>query len=139
MLDLRKKPDFYKIDPSWAAIDPIPVLTTPTYGDLTAPTLVHQMKIQSQKDTKQLAEAKEIVYKEGFYSGTMLVGEFKGEPVQDAKNKVKAAMINAKVAFAYAEPEGPVISRSQDECVVALMDQWYLDYGESAWRAETER
>ncbi|KAF8153999.1 hypothetical protein B0H34DRAFT_662062 [Crassisporium funariophilum] len=138
LTDLRKKPEFYKIDPSWAAIDPVPVISTPTYGDMIAPALVKQLKIQSQKDTKQLAEAKEIAYKEGFYNGTMLIGEFKGQSVQDAKPKVREAMIGAGLAFAYAEPEGLVISRSADECVVALMDQWYLDYGEAAWRAQTE-
>jgi leucyl-tRNA synthetase len=137
-MDLRKKTEFYKIDLAWASIDPVPVISTSTYGDMTAPAIVKQLKIQSQKDTKQLAEAKEIAYKEGFYNGTMLVGEFKGESVQDAKPKVREAMINAGVAFAYAEPEGLVISRSADECVVALMDQWYLDYGEPVWRAQTE-
>ena len=137
-MDLRKKTEFYKIDPAWASIDPVPVISTPTYGDMTAPAIVKQLKIQSQKDTKQLAEAKEIAYKEGFYNGTMLVGAFKGESVQDAKPKVREAMIKAGVAFAYAEPEGLVISRSADECVVALMDQWYLDYGEPVWRALTE-
>ena len=101
--------------------------------------LVKQLKIASQKDVKQLAEAKELAYKEGFYNGTMSVGEFKGEPVQEAKAKVRASMIRNSVAFAYAEPEGLVISRSADECVVALMDQWYLDYGESKWRADAER
>lgn len=139
LTDLRKKPEFYKISPAWASIDPVPVITTPAYGDLTAPAIVKSLKIQSQKDTKQLAEAKEIAYKEGFYNGVMLVGEFKGESVQDAKGKVRARMIEAGLAFAYAEPEGLVISRSADECVVALMDQWYLDYGEKKWRAQTER
>jgi leucyl-tRNA synthetase len=138
-MDLRKKAEYYKIDPSWAAYDPVPVLSTPTYGEMSAPALVKQLKIVSQKDVKQLAEAKELAYKEGFYNGTMLVGEFKGEPVQDAKNKVRASMIAQGVAFAYAEPEGLVISRSADECVVALMDQWYLDYGETKWRAEADR
>jgi leucyl-tRNA synthetase len=138
-MDLRKKAEFYKIDPSWAAIDPVPVLTTPTYGDLTAQTLVQQLKIQSQKDVKQLAEAKELAYKEGFYNGTMLVGEFKGLSVQDAKPKVRESMIAQGLAFAYAEPEGLVVSRSGDECIVALMDQWYLDYGETEWRKQTER
>ena len=137
-MDLRKKTEFYKIDLAWASIDPVPVISTPTYGDMTAPAIVKQLKIQSQKDTKQLAEAKEIAYKEGFYNGTMLVGEFKGESVQDAKPKVREEMIKTGVAFAYAEPEGLVISRSADECVVALMDQWYLDYGEPVWRAQTE-
>ena len=105
---------------------------------MTAPAVVKQLKIQSQKDSKQLAEAKEIAYKEGFYNGTMIIGEFKGESVQDAKPKVREAMIKAGLAFPYAEPEGLVISRSADECVVALMDQWYLDYGEPSWRAQTE-
>ena len=30
------------------------------------------------------------------------------------------------------------ICRSGDECVVALCDQWYLDYGETEWRKKTE-
>ncbi|EJU03238.1 leucine-tRNA ligase [Dacryopinax primogenitus] len=139
LMDLRKKAEFYKIDPSWAALEPIPVINTPTYGDLTAPTLCKQLKIQSQKDVKQLAEAKELAYKEGFYSGTMLVGEFKGEPVQEAKGKVREKMIEASLAFAYAEPEGLIISRSADECVVALVDQWYIDYGEPVWKEQAEK
>ncbi|OBZ74498.1 putative leucine--tRNA ligase, cytoplasmic [Grifola frondosa] len=85
--DLRKKPEFYKIDAAWVAIDPVPVISTPTYGEMTAPAVVKQLKIQSQKDTKQLAEAKEIAYKEGFYNGTMLVGEFKGLPCKKRNRK----------------------------------------------------
>lgn len=136
--DLRKKPEYYGVAPAWVALDPVPVLSTPAYGDMTAAALVKKLKIQSQKDIKQLAEAKEIAYKEGFYSGTMVIGEFKGQSVQDAKPKVRDAMIEEGLAFAYAEPEGMIISRSADECVVALMDQWYLDYGEPTWRAQAE-
>ncbi|KAI1787323.1 leucine-tRNA ligase [Ganoderma leucocontextum] len=139
LTDLRKKPEFYKIDPSWVQYDPVPVLSTPTYGEMSAPALIKQLKIQSQKDTKQLAEAKELAYKEGFYNGTMLVGEFKGLPVQQAKPRVREQLIASGQAFAYAEPEGLIISRSSDECVIALMDQWYLDYGEALWRAQAEK
>lgn len=138
VMDLKKKPEFYKIKPEWIAIDPVPVLSTPTYGEMTAPVLIAKMKIQSQKDVKQLAEAKELAYKEGFYQGTMLVGQFTGLSVQDAKPKVRQAMIDAGLAFAYCEPEGLVISRSGDECVVALVDQWYLDYGEAGWKKQAE-
>ena len=106
---------------------------------MTAPALVKQLKIQSQKDKLRLAEAKELAYKEGFYNGTMLVGEFKGESVLTAKTKVRESMIKQGVAFAYAEPEGLVVSRSADECVVALMDQWYLDYGEEKWKETTAK
>ena len=138
-MDLRKKAEFYKIDPSWAVFDPVPVLSTPTYGEMSAPALIKQLKIQSQKDTIKLAEAKELAYKEGFYKGTMLIGEYKGLPVEEAKPKVRDAMIAAGVAFAYAEPDRFIKSRSADECVVALMDQWYLDYGEDTWKAQAEK
>jgi leucyl-tRNA synthetase len=138
-MDLRKKAEFYKIDPSWAALDPVPVLSTPTYGEMSAPALYKLMKIQSQKDTVRLTEAKELAYKEGYYKGTMLIGEFKGMPVEEAKPRVRDRMIEAGLAFAYAEPDRFVLSRSGDECVVALMDQWYLDYGEDKWRAEAEK
>ncbi|KIY63254.1 leucine-tRNA ligase [Cylindrobasidium torrendii FP15055 ss-10] len=139
LTDLRKKAEYYKIDAAWAKFDPIPLITTPTYGDMIAPALVKQLKINSQKDIKQLAEAKEIAYKEGFYNGVMSYGKYKGESVQVAKAKVRADMIAEGVAFAYAEPEGLITSRSADECIVALMDQWYLDYGETTWRDQVEK
>lgn len=43
-------------------------------------------------------------------------------------------MINEGLALPYFEPEGKVKSRSGDECVVALCDQWYLKYGEAEWK-----
>ncbi|KAK4046224.1 cytosolic leucyl tRNA synthetase [Microbotryomycetes sp. JL201] len=136
--DLRKKAEFYGIDPEWVSLEPVPVLKTPTYGDLTAKTLVEKLKIQSPKDIKPLTEAKELAYKEGFYQGTMIIGEFAGSKVEDAKNKVREYMIQNDLAFAYSEPENMVMSRSADECVVALCDQWYLDYGEAGWLQRAE-
>lgn len=139
LVDLRKKAEYYGIDLKWAAIDPIPVLKTPTYGELTAPALCKQFKINSQKDTKQLAEAKEIAYKEGFYGGIMVAGDFKGQKVEEVKNKVRDQMIEAGTAFIYSEPEGVIMSRSADECVVALCDQWYMAYGEEVWKKQARK
>ena len=138
-MDLRKKPEHYGIKPEWAAVDPIPVLSTPKYGDMAAEVLCTELKIQSQKDKLKLAEAKDLAYKEGFYSGVMTVGDFKGEPVADAKPKVRQQMIEQGLAVAYAEPESEVISRSADVCVVALVDQWYLDYGEEVWKGKAKQ
>ena len=45
LIDLRKKPEFYRIDPLWSAIDPVPVISTPTYGEMTAPAVVKQLNI----------------------------------------------------------------------------------------------
>ncbi|GAA6057252.1 hypothetical protein JCM3770_003823 [Rhodotorula araucariae] len=136
--DLRKKPEYYNIEPEWVAAELVPILTTPTYGDRTAEVLVKQMKINSSKDTKQLAEAKEIAYKEGFYQGTMIVGKYKGEKVEAVKPKIRDDLYAQNLAFAYSEPENLVMSRSGDECVVALCDQWYLDYGEAGWLKKAE-
>ncbi|CED82372.1 leucine-trna ligase [Phaffia rhodozyma] len=139
LMDLRKKAEFYKIQPEWASNEPISVITTPNYGGMIAATLCQQMKIQSQKDVKQLAEAKDIAYKEGFFNGTMAIGEFKGEAVQTAKTKVRDSLIEKNLAFKYAEPESLVTSRSGDECIVALVDQWYIDYGEEEWKQTAKR
>ncbi|ORZ16903.1 leucyl-tRNA synthetase [Absidia repens] len=136
--DLKKKCAYYNVEPEWVNFEPVPIIETPTYGTLTAPKLCEIKKINSQKDRVQLAEAKELAYKEAFYQGTVIIGDYKGMKVQDAKNKIRDLLIDSKEAFVYNEPEGLVMSRSGDECVVALMDQWYLDYGESEWRAQTE-
>ncbi|KAK9459301.1 uncharacterized protein V1516DRAFT_679531 [Lipomyces oligophaga] len=135
--DLAKKAEYYHIEKEWASLQPIPIISTPSYGNLIAIELVKEFKIQSPKDKELLAKAKEIAYKDGFYQGTMVIGKYKGEKVEVAKNKVKNDLVASKDAFVYNEPEGLVMSRSGDECVVSLEDQWYMDYGEESWKNET--
>lgn len=113
--ELAKKADFYGIQKEWAELEIFPIISTPSYGDMCAKTLVEKLKIASPKDTKPLADAKELAYKEGFYQGTLLVGKYKGEKVETAKPKVRNDLIEAGEAFAYAEPEGIVVSRSGDK------------------------
>ncbi|KAK3056383.1 cytosolic leucyl tRNA synthetase [Extremus antarcticus] len=129
IMDLAKKADYYHIKREWAELEILPIIETPSYGNLTAKFLVESMKINSPKDAKQLAEAKDLAYKEGFYKGKMIYGEFKGKSVEDAKPLVRQQLIDAGEAFAYAEPDGRVISRSGDECVAGHLDQWFMNYG----------
>lgn len=129
VVDLAKKAEYYGIQKEWAELEIIPIIDTPTYGNLTAKKLVEELKIQSPKDTKKLEEAKEKAYKEGFYKGTMIYGDFKGKKVEEAKNLVRQQLIDSGDAFPYAEPDGKVISRSGDDCVAALLDQWFMNYG----------
>ncbi|KAK9469425.1 hypothetical protein V1512DRAFT_231898 [Lipomyces arxii] len=138
VIDLAKKADYYQIKREWASLEPIPIISTPTYGDLTAVALVKELKIQSPKDKELLAKAKEIAYKDAFYQGIMVIGDYKGEKVEIAKNKVRDDLIKSGDAFVYSEPEGLVMSRSGDECVVSLEDQWYMDYGEESWKEQTK-
>ncbi|KAI8627983.1 leucyl-tRNA synthetase [Xylariaceae sp. FL1651] len=130
VLELSKKSDFYGIQKEWVDKEILPIIQTPT-SNLIAKHLYETMKINSPKDAKQLAEAKEQAYKEGFYQGVMVFGEFKGMSVQEAKPLVKKQLIESGLAFNYGEPDGLVISRSGDECVAAYLDQWYFNYGSS--------
>uniref|UniRef100_A0A8C5QZV6 leucine--tRNA ligase n=1 Tax=Leptobrachium leishanense TaxID=445787 RepID=A0A8C5QZV6_9ANUR len=117
--------------------EPVPIIDIPGYGKLSAPMICDELKIQSQNDREKLAEAKEKVYLKGFYEGVMIVPGYEGQKVQDVKKAIQKGMIDKGEAIIYMEPEKQVMSRSADECVVALCDQWYLDYGESNWKKQT--
>lgn len=140
LTDLKnKKPlrEKYKItDEMVLPFEPIPILEIEGFGTLAAPKVCQDLKIQSQNDHVKLQEAKEKVYMKGFYEGVLIVGEYAGKKVQEVKKKIQAEMIQSKEARIYEEPEKTIISRSNDECVVALCDQWYLDYGNEDWKVQ---
>uniref|UniRef100_A0A146LKH8 leucine--tRNA ligase n=1 Tax=Lygus hesperus TaxID=30085 RepID=A0A146LKH8_LYGHE len=142
LVDLKKKPalrEKYGIEDHMVLpFDPIPIIDIPELGDLAAVYAYDKFKIQSQNDKDKLQEAKDLCYLKGFYDGVLIVGEYKGSKVQDVKVKCKKDMLDQKTATVYYEPEKLVMSRSGDECVVALCDQWYLDYGEETWKAKAE-
>jgi leucyl-tRNA synthetase len=74
--------------------DPIPIIQVPGYGNLCAVKACDDLKIKSQNDREQLAEAKEVTYKKGFYEGTLIVGDYKGQKVQDVKKLVQKNMLD---------------------------------------------
>ncbi len=143
LAELRDKPalrqKFGIPDSLVTGLQPIPIISSEAYGECGAATVVAQLGIKSQNDSVALEKAKEILYKDDFYAGKMTAGPYSGLPVQEAKPLIRNDLIQAGQACPYLEPEGIVISRSGDECVVALIDQWYIDYGEPSWRREAER
>lgn len=51
----------------------VEIIDTPGLGRLAATRVVEEMKIQSQNDKDKLLEAKEKVYKQGFYDGVSCI------------------------------------------------------------------
>jgi leucyl-tRNA synthetase len=138
--------DQYGVKEEWCVpfevVPVIEILNDPMseqLGQASAVYCCEQMfKIDSHKSKDKLEEAKAVCYSKGFYNGVLIKGEFAGKPVQEAKKLVKDRMIELGLAGNYYEPESLVTSRSGDECVVALCDQWYITYGESEWLAQVE-
>ncbi|XP_018025140.1 leucine--tRNA ligase, cytoplasmic [Hyalella azteca] len=139
--DIKNKPalrEKYGVTEEMVAVEPVPIIDVPEYGSLSAPSICQKMGIKSQNDKDKLTEAKEKVYLKGFYEGVLLVGEHKGKKIQDVKKTIQDALVSKNEAVMYQEPEKLVMSRSGEECVVALCDQWYLTYGEPKWRQQAQ-
>ncbi|KAL7109323.1 hypothetical protein ACP275_06G169300 [Erythranthe tilingii] len=140
--DLKAKPAFrakYGVKDEWILpFEIIPIIHHPDFGDKSAEKICIDMKIASQNDKEKLVMAKEKIYKGGFYEGTMIAGEFTGMKVQEAKSLIRNQLLQLEQAVVYSEPEKKVMSRSGDECVVALTDQWYITYGEEEWKKAAE-
>ncbi len=140
LMDLKNKPalrEKFGIKPEHVMpFEVINVLNIPGYGDQAAVTLCQEMKVASQNDTEKLDIIKEKIYTLGFAKGTMIVGPYKGTAVSVAKPLIKNFMVERGLAIDYSEPESLVMSRSGVECVSALIDQWYLTYGEPTWRTQ---
>lgn len=70
-------------------IEPVEIINIPAYGNLSALKVCENMKIKSQNDRALLDQAKEECYKKGFHEGTMVIGNYKGIKVAEAKNLVR--------------------------------------------------
>eukprot|EP01060_Flectonema_neradi_P013119 TRINITY_DN1990_c0_g1_i1.p1 TRINITY_DN1990_c0_g1~~TRINITY_DN1990_c0_g1_i1.p1 ORF type:complete len:1256 (+),score=336.14 TRINITY_DN1990_c0_g1_i1:35-3802(+) len=145
LMDLKtpEKRKFHGLEDSWVVpyLDPVPLIDVTIEGVPTtkcAEYLCNKLGVKSQKDSEKLQEAHDVAYKMSFYHGVMSAGPYKGQPVADAKVSAKDSMIAANEAFVYHDPAGHIVSRSGDECVAALIDQWYIKYGKDDWKKEVE-
>lgn len=115
----------------------IPIIHHAEVGDKSVEIICLEKNIKSRNEREKLDDAK-IAFKGGFYEGTMLVGEFTGMKVRNAKSLITDKLLDQGIAVVNSEPEKDVVSRSGDEYVVALTDQWYIAYDEEEWKKASE-
>jgi leucyl-tRNA synthetase len=146
LLDLKRDPgevERWGLDPDEiAAIEPIPIIETEGKGSLPAVDICEVMEIEDQYDRKKLQQAKEEVYKTGFYSGVMLdsVPKYGGMKVEEAKDRVKEDLLEQGKAALMWEPSGEIVCRCLTPSVVKLVDdQWFIAYGNEEWKKDVHR
>nr|CCC94968.1 unnamed protein product [Trypanosoma congolense IL3000] len=140
---LLKKPEYRAklgLKDEWVANEIVPLIEIPgEMGRESAKYMCEKLKINGPNATDLLEEAKKAIYQAGFYQGVMIAGPFKGEKVSVAKVKTLQLMEEKQFAIRYYEPTRLVVSRSGEECVVALCNQWYIEYGKEEWKKAVMR
>jgi leucyl-tRNA synthetase len=140
LIQLVNKPDYrakLNLKDEWVLpFPPVPIIHIPDseLGDNSAKFMGEKLKVSGPKDADKLEECKKECYSQGFYKGIMTLGPFKGKKVSEAKVLMQALLTEKDEAISYREPMKEVISRSGDICVVALCDQWYIEYGKAEWK-----
>jgi len=130
----------YGLDPEKIrAIQPVPIIKTAGWGPLPAKEVVERMGIRGQKEKEKLAAAKAAVYKSGYYQGVMNenCGSYAGLRVEIAKEEVRKELLASGRADTMYEPSGEVVCRCTTRAIVRIVeDQWFLAYGDPAWKAK---
>ncbi len=116
----------------------VQVLRLEGYGSFPAKEICERMKLRNQNDPKT-EEATAEIYKKEAHGGIMAVGEFAGMKGMDAKEKIREKMIGAGQALRlYEISNGPIHSRFGGLVGVKIVkDQWFINYGDEAWKAAT--
>lgn len=115
----------------------IPIIKTQGLGEIPGVDIVNKLKIKNQHDRNNLEKAKKIVYKKGFHTGIMNenCAQYKGLPVDKAKEKIKKYMLEKGLASKIHEPTGEVVCRCLTPSIVKIVeDQWFITYGNKKWK-----
>ncbi|MFH1237743.1 MAG: leucine--tRNA ligase [Candidatus Aenigmatarchaeota archaeon] len=124
-----------------AAIKPIPIINIPGWGDMAALKIAEQMNLTSQHDPR-LDEATQVIYKEGFHTGTMNhnCGKYSGMKVTEAKEKVKKELLESGQADVIYETSRVAHCRDGTKVVVSVLeDQWFLDFNAKGWKEKAHK
>ncbi|MBI2151636.1 leucine--tRNA ligase [Candidatus Woesearchaeota archaeon] len=112
------------------ALQLIPIILTKGYGDYPAKEIVENMGITSL-DNPKLEEATKEIYKAGYHTGVMMqnCGKYAGKKVEEAKELMKAELLEKKEADILHDLSEEVICRCGNKVIVKKIDdQWFIRY-----------
>jgi len=121
------------------SVIPISIISMEGYGDFPAKDMIERLGITEPGDPK-LVEAKKQVYKDGYHMGKMkdTCGSFAGMRVEEAKDKMKKAMIDSGEAELFYDLTEEVVCRcGQPVHIRRINDQWFIKYGDQKLTDET--
>jgi len=143
--DYQALVDFKKNQPLGSElqlIKPISIIQTEGFGEIPAKEAVEKLGITDQNDPK-LEEATEDIYGKEFYGGVLKQNteQFAGKKVAEAKDLIKEWLAVEKHSDVLLElTNSPVKCRCGTECVVKILtNQWFLNYGDKAWKEKATK
>jgi len=143
--DYQALVDFKKDQPQgseYQLIRPISIIQTEGFGEIPAKEAVERLGITDQNDPK-LEQATEDIYGKEFYGGVLKqnTDQFAGKKVAEAKDLIKEWLAVEKHSDILLElTNSPVKCRCGTECVVKILtNQWFLNYGDKAWKEKATK
>jgi len=88
------------------------------------------MNKHTKKSTSKELISKHILKIEN-KSGKLIHGKFAGQCTVRGRELIIKDLVKIGLGIKYGESEDTVISRTGDICIVALIDQWFIDYGDN--------
>jgi len=143
--DYQALVDFKKDQPQsseYQLIKPISIIQTEGFGEIPAKEVCERLGITDQNDPK-LEQATEDIYGKEFYGGVLKQNteQFAGKKVAEAKDLIKEWLAVEKHSDVLLElTNSPVKCRCGTECVVKILtNQWFLNYGDKAWKEKATK
>ena len=119
------------------SVVPISIIEMKDYGEFPAKDAIEKLEIFKNKDEAKIkelmTEAKKQVYKDGYHMGRMkaICGPFAGMRVEEAKDKMKQAMIDAGEAELFYDLTEEVVCRCGKRVHIRRIDdQWFINYAD---------
>ncbi|AIZ56417.1 leucine--tRNA ligase [Candidatus Methanoplasma termitum] len=123
------------------SVIPVSIISIEGYGEFPAQDIIKKMGITQPGDPR-LDEAKKQVYKDGYHMGRMkdICGKYGGMRVEEAKDKMKQAMIDSGEAELFFDLTEEVVCRcGQPVRVKRIDDQWFINYGDESLTERTDK